>query len=173
MYVNSSSNCSWLEQMLFALCSNEFITLNLLAMAWWLSHCKYWFVWVGLLYIEVDKLPSLLASTRVSKRVLIHHLCVFNCKLYFFFYGIYMLEEFFFVLCFQNDKSVIHKPFPMTWGMWSCFKSFCFKVLHIYISHNGAEWWPHCCIQTPLKPGVFLRETFSHTPDEARSVGLA
>ena len=44
MCVDSSSNCSWLEQMLFALCSNEFITLNLLAMAWWLAHCKYCFV---------------------------------------------------------------------------------------------------------------------------------
>ena len=28
-------------------------------------------------------------------------------------------------------------------------------------------------LQTQLKPGVLLRETFSHTPDEARSVGLA
>ena len=27
-------------------------------------------------------------------------------------------------------------------------------------------------LQTPLKPGVLLRKTFSHTPDEARSVGL-
>ena len=27
--------------------------------------------------------------------------------------------------------------------------------------------------QTLLKPGVFTRITFSHTPDEARSVGLA
>ena len=27
--------------------------------------------------------------------------------------------------------------------------------------------------QTPSKPGVLLRKTFSHTPDEARSVGLA
>ena len=29
----------------------------------------------------------------------------------------------------------------------------------------------HIFLQTPLKPGVLLRETFSHTPDEARSVG--
>ena len=28
-------------------------------------------------------------------------------------------------------------------------------------------------LQTPSKPGVLLRKTFSHTPDEARSVGLA
>ena len=28
-------------------------------------------------------------------------------------------------------------------------------------------------LQTPLKPGVLLRKTFFHTPDEAISVGLA
>ena len=28
-------------------------------------------------------------------------------------------------------------------------------------------------LQTPSKPGVLVRKTFSHTPDEARSVGLA
>ena len=28
-------------------------------------------------------------------------------------------------------------------------------------------------LETPSKPGVLLRKLFSHTPDEARSVGLA
>ena len=28
-------------------------------------------------------------------------------------------------------------------------------------------------LQTSSKPGVLLRKAFSHTPDEARSVGLA
>ena len=28
-------------------------------------------------------------------------------------------------------------------------------------------------LQTPSKPGVLSRKTFSHTPDEARSVRLA
>ena len=44
MYVNSSSSWSWLVQMFFALCNKELITLYLLAMAWWLSHCRYWLV---------------------------------------------------------------------------------------------------------------------------------
>ena len=68
MCVNSSSSCSWLGQTFFALCSNELITLYLLAIAWWLSHCKYWLVWVGFLYIEVDKLPSLFAVIKVSRK---------------------------------------------------------------------------------------------------------
>ena len=67
-YVNFSFFCSWLEQMLFALCNKEFITLYLLAIEWWLSHCKYWFVWVGFLYMEVDKLPSSSTVTRVSRK---------------------------------------------------------------------------------------------------------
>ena len=66
--VNSSFFCSWLEQMLLALCNKEFITLYLLAMEWWLSHCKYWLVWVGFLYMEVDKLPSSFTVTRVSRK---------------------------------------------------------------------------------------------------------
>ena len=28
-------------------------------------------------------------------------------------------------------------------------------------------------LQTPSKPGFLLAKTFTHTPDEARSVGLA
>ena len=28
-------------------------------------------------------------------------------------------------------------------------------------------------LQAPSNPGVLVRKTFSHTPDEARSVGLA
>ena len=60
--------CSWLEQMMFALCIKEFITLYLLAIEWWLSHCKYWFVWVGFLYMKVDKLPSSSTATKVSRK---------------------------------------------------------------------------------------------------------
>ena len=67
-YFNSSFSCSWLEQMLVALCNKELITLYLLAMEWWLSHCRYWFVWVGFLYMEVDKLPSSWTVTRVSRK---------------------------------------------------------------------------------------------------------
>ena len=73
MYVNSSSSWSSLDQMFFALCIDELITLYLLAMAWWLSHCKYWLVWVGFLYMEVDKLPSPFAvATRNIWRPLPH-----------------------------------------------------------------------------------------------------
>ena len=68
MCVCSSSSCSWLEQISFALCDSELITLYLLAMAWWLSHCKYWLVWVGFLYTVVDRLPSFFGVTKVSRK---------------------------------------------------------------------------------------------------------
>ena len=64
----SSSGWSWLEQISLALCSSELMTLYLLAMAWWLSHCKYWLVWVGFLYIVVDRLLSLFGITKVSRK---------------------------------------------------------------------------------------------------------
>ena len=71
MCVCSSSNCSCLEQISFALCNSELITLYLLVMAWWLSHCKYWLVWVGCLYTVVDRLPLLFAVTKVSRKGMI------------------------------------------------------------------------------------------------------
>ena len=68
MCVCSSSSWSWLEHISLALCSSELITLYLLDMAWWLSNCKYWLVWVGFLYTVVDRLPSLFGVTKVSRK---------------------------------------------------------------------------------------------------------
>ena len=70
--VNSSSSWSWLEQMFFALCSNELITLYLLAMAWWLSHCKYWLVWWVFCILRLTNFHHVLLLLRCPERVLIH-----------------------------------------------------------------------------------------------------
>ena len=64
----SSSICCWLEHMCLALCKRVLMILYLFAMAWWLSHCKYWLVWVGFLYTVVVRLPSLCGVTKVSKK---------------------------------------------------------------------------------------------------------
>ena len=64
----SSSICCWLEHMCLALCKRVLMILYLFAMAWWLSHCKYWLVWVGFLYTVVARLPSLCGVTKVSKK---------------------------------------------------------------------------------------------------------
>ena len=39
-----------------------------------------------------------------------------------------MLKELIFVLIFYNDKSVIYKSLPQTWGVWSCFQGFFLKL---------------------------------------------
>ena len=91
--------------------------------------------------MEVNKLPSPFAVAKVSRKGNDPSILVFSAvKCTIFFYTIYMLEEFFFVCCIQDDKSVIHKSLPETWGMWCCFKGFCFKMLHINVCHYGAEW---------------------------------
>ena len=66
--VCSSSSSCWLEHMCLALCNSELMMLYLFVMAWWLSHCRYWLVWVGFLYTVVARLPSLWGVTKVSKK---------------------------------------------------------------------------------------------------------
>ena len=112
----SCSNNSWLEHMFLGLCSKELITLYLLDMAWWLSHFRYWLVWVGFLYTFVCRLPSLLGVIKLSKNGIPG---VFNCEFDVAVNGVFMVEKLFFVWCFQDDKGIIYISFPKTWGMWS------------------------------------------------------
>ena len=35
---------------------------------WWLSHCRYWSVWVGFLYIVMDRFPSVSGFTTLPKK---------------------------------------------------------------------------------------------------------
>ena len=123
MCVNSSFFCSWLEQMLLALCNKEFITLYLLAMEWWPSHCKYWLVWVGFLYMEVDKLPSSFTVTRVSRKGRAPSALVFSAVNWIFSSILFK--------CWKNSslcavfwmtKVSSTYLFQRPWGVWCCFK---------------------------------------------------
>ena len=51
-----------------ALWERVWITLNLAERWWWLSHCKYWSVWVGFLYTVMESVPSASGLTMVSKK---------------------------------------------------------------------------------------------------------
>ena len=65
----NSSFSSWeLEQTAFALCVRVSITLYLQARLWWLSHCRYWSIWVGFLYTFDVNVPSSWGVTRMSKK---------------------------------------------------------------------------------------------------------
>ena len=44
------------------------IMLHLAERLWWLSHCKYWSVWVGFLYTVMDRPPFSSGFTMVSKK---------------------------------------------------------------------------------------------------------
>ena len=107
--------------------------------------------------MEVDKLPSSFTVTRVSRKGRDpFSFGVLSCELDLLLNAIQVLEELIFVCCFLDNKSVIHIPFPDAWGVWCCFKGPGFKVLHVYVCHNGAEWRPHGCtfylfIVLPLK----------------------
>ena len=64
----SSSSCCLVEHTSLALWNNVLMALYLADMAWWLSHCKYWLVWIGFLYTLVSKLLSACGVTRVSRK---------------------------------------------------------------------------------------------------------
>ena len=44
------------------------ITLNFAERWWWLSHCRYWSVWVGFLYTVMDRSPPTSGITMVSNK---------------------------------------------------------------------------------------------------------
>ena len=58
---------SGLLHTVLALWERVLITLNLTERLWWLSHCRYWSVWVGFLYTVMDRLSLSSGFTMVSK----------------------------------------------------------------------------------------------------------
>ena len=97
----SSCNSSWFEHMSLALWSNELITLYLLDMAWWLSHLRYWLVWVGFLNTFVCRLPSLFGVINVSRNGMDPSSLVFSTvNLMWLSREFKMMEKFFFMWCF-------------------------------------------------------------------------
>ena len=122
----SSSRCCLVEHTALALGNNVLMTLYLPVMAWWVSHCKYWLVWVGFLYTVVSILPSLKGVTRVTRKGIDPSgTGVFSSKLDALFYGIYVVEEFFFVGCFYDNKWCHQQIFStdlggvvLNWELW-------------------------------------------------------
>ena len=70
-FLRCSFSClsnSGLLHTVLALWQRVLITLNLAERFWWLSHCRYWSVWVGFLYTVMDRPPSTSGFTMVSKK---------------------------------------------------------------------------------------------------------
>ena len=67
-WVFSLWRSSGLLHTVWVLWKRVWISLNLAERWWWLSHCRYWSVWVGFLYTVIDRLPSASGLTMVSKK---------------------------------------------------------------------------------------------------------
>ena len=65
---NSLWSGSGLVQTVLALCVRVPMTLNLADKLWWLSHCKYWSVWVGLCYTVNERELSASGVTKVWRK---------------------------------------------------------------------------------------------------------
>ena len=64
---NSLFKSSGLVHTVLALWVRVLITLYLAARSWWLSHCKYWSVWISFLYTVSDMVLPASGSTKVSR----------------------------------------------------------------------------------------------------------
>ena len=69
-WVYSLWRSSGLLHTVWTLWEGVWITLNLAERWWWLSHCRYWSVWVGFLYTVIDSFPSASGLTMVSKKAM-------------------------------------------------------------------------------------------------------
>ena len=58
----------WLVAYCFGLWVRVLITLYFADTGWWLSHCRYWSVWVEFLYTVIDNVLSASGLTVVSKK---------------------------------------------------------------------------------------------------------
>ena len=72
--VDESLSSTWLQfcsrenQLVFALCVRVPMTLYITERLWWLSHCKYWSVWVGLQYTVMGKELSASGLTKIPRK---------------------------------------------------------------------------------------------------------
>ena len=67
---------------------------------------------------------------------------------------------------YQKHSDKKYQSLPFTIGNYLAVYHKKTKLKAIYYEENFF-------LQTPSKPGVLVGKTFSNTPDEARSVGLA
>ena len=72
----SFSRSSGLVQTVFALWVSVPMTLYVADRLSWLSHCKYWSVWVGFWYTKMDREPSACGVTKVSRKGIAPFPCV-------------------------------------------------------------------------------------------------
>ena len=107
---NSSLRRSGVVQTVLALWVSEPITLYLAEWLWWLSHCKYWSVWVGLWHTFMLRELSASGLTKVSRKG-IAPFCWLPSKVTFYcwIYTVNMVQKKLLLGLLLDDPCVIHK----------------------------------------------------------------
>ena len=89
------------------------MTLYLTERLWWLSHCKYWSVWVGLWYTFMLRELTASGLTKVPRKEIVPFSWLpLTCELYTWINTIHMIQKKFLISLLLDDPSVIHKPVP-------------------------------------------------------------
>ena len=142
------------------------MTLYLAERLWWLSHCKYWSVWVGLWYtLKGQWIVCYGCDKGVKEGNSPIALSSFHSELDCWIDTVYMIQEYLSVSLFLDDPCVIHKPVPNPGGgVNSRHKCFSLKTFIIQIGNKGTNWWSHChtinlLIKLVLKRKVSIMQT--------------
>ena len=151
-------------QTVLALCVSVPMTLYLVDRLWWLSHCKYRPVWVGLHYTVMERELSAPAVTKVSRKGIAPFPWLPST--------VNLVAESVLLICFKNpcmglfldDKGVIHIPKPLPRGVGGRLKSFSLKMFHVQICNYGTYQRPHShsfnlLIEFILKGEVSIMQT--------------
>ena len=151
-------------QTVFALWVSVPMMLYLVDRLWWLSHCKYWSVWVGLWYTVKDRKLSASGVTRMSRKGMLPFpwvpstvnviagsillICSRNSCLWILCWMIQVSSTY-----LNQNRGVRGRP-----------EGFPLKMFHIQIGNSRAYQWPHCCslnllIESILKWEVCIMQT--------------
>ena len=145
MWCCSSSISCWVEHACLALCNRELMMLYLFAMAWWLSHCKYWLVWVGFLYTVVARLPSLWGVTKMSKKGIDPSALVVSAVNLMFGSSEFMWWKNSSLCCSSRMTKVSSTYlFHRLGGVELCLRHL-FQTSPEDVGHFGTEWTSHGC----------------------------
>ena len=143
MCLSSPWSDSGLVQTTLALWVSVPMTLYLEDRLWWLSHCKYWSVWVGFWYTWKDKELSANGVTRVSRKGMAPFSWLSST--------VNLIAGSTLLMCSRNSSLwayiwMIHVSSTnrnMPGGVDSRTQSFSLKTLHIQIGNNGTYRWSH------------------------------
>ena len=134
---NSSLRSSGVVQTTLALWVSVPMTLYLEDTLWWLSHCKYWSVWVGFQYTWKERELSARGVTRVSRKGI--------APFAWFPSTVNLIAGSMLLIWSRNPclcaccwmTQVSSTKLNHAWGVNSRCNSFSFKTFHVLVSYYG------------------------------------